>query len=83
MTVAGGPSRIGTRVRERIVLTLGCVATAWALLAGATERPPVENRGIRILRVAGATVETGDVLVPHVRGQPRFHKPPLYCSGGS
>ena len=65
-------------MRERLVLTLGCVAAAWALLAGATERPPVENREIRIFRVAGAMVETGDFLVPHARGQPRLHKPPLY-----
>ena len=65
-------------MRERLVLTLACVAAAWALLAGAAERPPVENREIRIFHVAGAMVETGDFLVPHARGQPRLHKPPLY-----
>jgi 4-amino-4-deoxy-L-arabinose transferase-like glycosyltransferase len=64
--------------RERLVVMLGVMVAAGALLAGAAARPPVENREIRIFRVANGMLETGNLLVPQVGGRPRLHKPPLY-----
>ena len=50
--------------RDRFVLTFGVTAMAGALLTGAAARPPVENREIRIFRVANGMLERGNLLVP-------------------
>jgi 4-amino-4-deoxy-L-arabinose transferase-like glycosyltransferase len=70
--------RRGRDSLERLALTLAAACVAWALLAGAAARHPVENREIRIFGIANGMLATGHFLVPQLRGSPRLEKPPLY-----